>query len=74
MQAGADGHGREAAAAATALEAAKLLRRAKSGLELAGLGAAVGVSREFPSCSRSTLTEIYLCHACSCHAIEDENA
>jgi hypothetical protein len=27
------------------------------------------VSRAFPSCTRSILTEIYLCHACSCHEI-----
>jgi hypothetical protein len=32
------------------------------------------VSPAFPSCTRSILTEIYLCHACSCHAIEDGNA
>ena len=32
------------------------------------------VSRAFPSCTRSILTEIYLCHACSCHEIEDANA
>jgi hypothetical protein len=32
------------------------------------------VSRAFPSCTRSILTEIYLCHACSCHEIEDGNA
>jgi hypothetical protein len=25
------------------------------------------VSWAFPSCTRSILTEIYLCHACSCH-------
>jgi hypothetical protein len=25
------------------------------------------VSRACPSCTRSILTEIYLCHACSCH-------
>ena len=31
------------------------------------------MSRAFPSWNRSTLTEIYLCHACSCHEIEDEN-
>jgi hypothetical protein len=29
----------------------------------------VGVSRPFPSWNRSILTEIYLCHACSCHEI-----
>jgi hypothetical protein len=29
------------------------------------------VSRAFPSCTRSILTEIYLCHACSDHEIED---
>eukprot|EP01047_Picozoa_sp_COSAG01_P070291 COSAG01_NODE_10611_length_2122_cov_4.310924_2_plen_83_part_00 len=27
------------------------------------------MSRPFPSWSRSMLTEIYLCHACTCHAI-----
>jgi hypothetical protein len=32
------------------------------------------VSRAFPSCKRSILTEIYQCHACSCHEIEDGNA
>jgi hypothetical protein len=31
------------------------------------------VSRPFPSWSRSILTEIYLCHACSYHEIEDGN-
>jgi hypothetical protein len=30
-------------------------------------------SRPFPSRNRSILTEIYLCHACSYHAIEDGN-
>jgi hypothetical protein len=29
------------------------------------------VSRAFQSWNRSILTEIYLCHACSCHEIED---
>jgi hypothetical protein len=33
-----------------------------------------GVSRPFPSRNRSILTEIYLCHACWYHAIEDGNA
>jgi hypothetical protein len=28
----------------------------------------------FPSCVRSTLTEIYLCHACSCHEVVSGNA
>jgi hypothetical protein len=32
------------------------------------------VSRAFPSFLRSILTDIYLCHACYCHEIEDENA
>eukprot|EP01047_Picozoa_sp_COSAG01_P040622 COSAG01_NODE_3434_length_6100_cov_7.180970_3_plen_203_part_00 len=32
------------------------------------------MSRAFPSCLRSLLTEIYLCHACSCHEIEDGHA
>jgi hypothetical protein len=32
------------------------------------------VSRAFPSWNRSILTEIYLCHACSDHEREDENA
>jgi hypothetical protein len=32
------------------------------------------VSRAFPSWKRSILTEIYLCHACSCQEIEDRNA
>jgi hypothetical protein len=32
------------------------------------------VSRAFPSWKRSLLTEIYLCHACSDHEIEDGNA
>jgi hypothetical protein len=31
------------------------------------------VSRPFPSWNRSILTEIYLCHACSYHEIEDGN-
>jgi|EP01049_Picozoa_sp_SAG25_P010778 hypothetical protein len=34
-----------------------------------GGGKATGVSRPFPSQSRSILTEIYLCHACSCQEI-----
>jgi iduronate 2-sulfatase len=34
----------------------------------------VSVSRAFPSYTRSILTEIYLCHPCSCHEIEDGNA
>jgi hypothetical protein len=32
------------------------------------------VSRAFPSWYRCILTEIYLCHACSCHGIEDGHA
>jgi hypothetical protein len=32
------------------------------------------VSRAFPSWKQSMLTEIYLCHACSCHEVEDGNA
>jgi hypothetical protein len=32
------------------------------------------VSRAFPPWNRSILTEMYLCHACSCHEIEDGNA
>jgi hypothetical protein len=32
------------------------------------------VSRAFPSCNRSILTEIYLCHACSYQEIGDGNA
>jgi hypothetical protein len=37
------------------------------------LGAADGgaVSGAFPSWKRSMSTEIYLCHACSCHEVED---
>jgi hypothetical protein len=31
--------------------------------------AALSVRRAFPSWNRSTLTEIYRCHACSCHEI-----
>jgi hypothetical protein len=31
-----------------------------------------GVIRAFPSYTRSILTKIYLCHACSCHEIEDK--
>jgi hypothetical protein len=31
------------------------------------------VSRAFPSCTWSILAEIYLCHACSHHEIEDGN-
>ena len=31
------------------------------------------MSGAFPSRTRSILTEIYLCHACSCHEIEDRN-
>jgi hypothetical protein len=33
----------------------------------------IPVSGPFPSWNRSILTEIYLCHACSCHEIEDGN-
>ena len=36
--------------------------------------AAAAVSRAFPSWKQSILTEIYLCHACSDHEIEDGNA
>eukprot|EP01046_Picozoa_sp_COSAG06_P090360 COSAG06_NODE_36688_length_444_cov_0.724638_1_plen_115_part_10 len=32
------------------------------------------VSRAFPSCTRSILTEIYLCNACPGHEIKDGNA
>jgi hypothetical protein len=32
------------------------------------------VSRAFPSCVRSVVTEIYLCHVCSCYEIEYGNA
>jgi 6-phosphogluconolactonase len=38
------------------------------------LSSQVAVSGAFPSLMLSTLTEIYLCHACSCQEIEDENA
>eukprot|EP01047_Picozoa_sp_COSAG01_P037083 COSAG01_NODE_2926_length_6839_cov_5.363353_6_plen_272_part_00 len=31
------------------------------------------VSRVFPSCTRSILTESYLCHGCSCQEIKDGN-
>jgi hypothetical protein len=41
-------------------------------LQKQALGAAV--SRAFPSWDRSILTEIYLCHACSYHEVEDGNA
>jgi hypothetical protein len=34
-----------------------------------GGSAAAAVSRPFPSWNRSILTDIYLCHACSCQAI-----
>jgi hypothetical protein len=34
----------------------------------------LAVSWASPSCVRSILTEIYLCHACSCHEVEDGNA
>eukprot|EP01047_Picozoa_sp_COSAG01_P018078 COSAG01_NODE_973_length_12368_cov_12.435732_4_plen_55_part_00 len=34
---------------------------------------ATAVSRPFPSWNWSILTEIYLCHACSYHKIEDGN-
>jgi hypothetical protein len=37
-------------------------------------GFMLSVSRAYPSWSRSILTEIYLCHARSCHEIEDGNA
>jgi hypothetical protein len=32
------------------------------------------VGRAFPSCTRSVLTEIFLCHACSCREFEVGNA
>eukprot|EP01049_Picozoa_sp_SAG25_P009583 SAG25_NODE_962_length_4542_cov_45.139545_3_plen_123_part_00 len=32
-----------------------------------------GLSRPFPSWNRSILTEIYICHACSYHEINDGN-
>jgi hypothetical protein len=38
-----------------------------------GVGALATVSRPFPSWNRPILTDIYLCHACSCHEIEDGN-
>eukprot|EP01047_Picozoa_sp_COSAG01_P040508 COSAG01_NODE_3416_length_6122_cov_11.318114_3_plen_105_part_00 len=31
------------------------------------------MSRPFSSWNRPILTEIYLCHACSCHKMEDRN-
>jgi hypothetical protein len=37
-------------------------------------GLLLGGARAFPSLTRSILTDIYLCHACSCHEIEDGNA
>jgi hypothetical protein len=37
------------------------------------VGAAITVSAPFPSWNRSILTEIYPCHACSYHEIEDGN-
>eukprot|EP01047_Picozoa_sp_COSAG01_P002175 COSAG01_NODE_56_length_31088_cov_39.354771_11_plen_184_part_00 len=45
-------------------------RGAREEAEAAG----AAVSRAFPSWKRSVSTEIYLCHACSYHAIEDGNA
>jgi hypothetical protein len=39
-----------------------------------GAGAGQPGARAFPSLMRSVLTEICLCHACSCHEIEDGNA
>eukprot|EP01047_Picozoa_sp_COSAG01_P054204 COSAG01_NODE_5894_length_3965_cov_2.764615_6_plen_122_part_00 len=36
-----------------------------------GQGCPNGRERAFPSWNRSMLTEIYLCHACSYHEIED---
>eukprot|EP01047_Picozoa_sp_COSAG01_P037344 COSAG01_NODE_2962_length_6786_cov_21.580544_3_plen_153_part_00 len=46
-------------------------------VQLLGLNETAGwrpwtVSRPFPSWSRSILTEIYLCHACSCQQINIE--
>jgi hypothetical protein len=38
-----------------------------------GLGYAL-CAAAFPSCVRSILTEIYLCHACSCHEMLSGNA
>eukprot|EP01047_Picozoa_sp_COSAG01_P066673 COSAG01_NODE_9251_length_2504_cov_2.227027_4_plen_163_part_00 len=38
-------------------------------VETTALGAAIAVSRPFPSWNRPILTEIYLCHACSCQEI-----
>eukprot|EP01047_Picozoa_sp_COSAG01_P093404 COSAG01_NODE_24547_length_775_cov_0.991124_1_plen_118_part_10 len=37
-------------------------------------GGGCAVSAPFPSWHRSILTEIYLCHPCSYHEIEDGNA
>jgi hypothetical protein len=66
-----------AQSATTQARAEQAAAEAKSaGLErgLAELAESRAVSRAFPSCRRSILTEIYLCHACSCQEIEDGNA
>jgi hypothetical protein len=55
-----------AAAAATSSAAAIVSVRARASPERRR-----SVSRAFPSWKRSIVTEIYLCHACSDHEIED---
>eukprot|EP01047_Picozoa_sp_COSAG01_P001927 COSAG01_NODE_48_length_31904_cov_21.696997_11_plen_144_part_00 len=71
--------GDDVAAATQAPEEDQLVRKfaqtLRDGDASVGLQAWLAmVSRAFPSGKRSILTEIYLCHACSDHEIEDRNA
>jgi hypothetical protein len=63
-----------AARAARRLEAEKQLHRQLRAGDLRCLGTPEGVSGAFPSLTRFILTEIYLCHACYCQEIEDDEA
>jgi hypothetical protein len=45
----------------------------RADLTVAAQAAQDSVSQAFPSWNRSILAEIYLCHTCSCHEIEDAN-
>jgi hypothetical protein len=62
-----------AAAAQHAAEVAELLSAHRAELSASQEACAEAVSRAFPSWNPSTLTEIYLCHACSDQKIEDGN-
>jgi hypothetical protein len=69
-----DGEAAAAAAAATAAAVAEAARHARPPSASTGLRASSSVSRACPSWDRSIVTEIYLCHACSCQETEDGNA